>query len=113
MGRLDWRYAAVLVAYGAGYLPWFTNLDRQMYFFYATPLAPFLVIGITLVLGDILGPAAVNGRLWVERRYTSIAVVALYVGLVVANFIWLWPILNGEPITQERLTMETWLPSWG
>ena len=37
IGRLDWRYAAVLVAYGAGYLPWFTNLDRQMYFFYATP----------------------------------------------------------------------------
>jgi dolichyl-phosphate-mannose-protein mannosyltransferase len=31
----------------------------------------------------------------------------------VANFIWLWPILNGDPITQLRLTMETWLPSWG
>ncbi|MFN8200466.1 MAG: hypothetical protein U0R72_19385 [Nakamurella multipartita] len=31
--------------------------DRQMYFFYATPLAPFLVIG-TLVLGDILADAA-------------------------------------------------------
>jgi dolichyl-phosphate-mannose-protein mannosyltransferase len=109
IGRMDWRYAAVLVAYGAGYLPWFTNLDRQMYFFYATPLAPFLVIGITLVLGDILGRAGAG----VERRLTSVAVVALYVGLVVANFIWLWPILNGEPITHERLTMETWLPSWG
>jgi dolichyl-phosphate-mannose--protein O-mannosyl transferase len=109
IGRLDWRYAAVLVGYGAGYLPWFTNLDRQMYFFYATPLAPFLVIGITLVLGDILGRKNVG----VERRLTSIAIVAIYVGLVVANFIWLWPILNGDPITQLRLTMETWLPSWG
>ena len=109
IGRLDWRYAAVLVAYGAGYLPWFTNLDRQMYFFYATPLAPFLIIGITLVLGDILGRASVG----VERRLTSVAVVAIYVGLVVANFIWLWPILNGDPITPERLPMETWLPSWG
>src|SRR6478735_2482125 len=109
VGRLDWRYAAVLVAYGAGYLPWFTNLDRQMYFFYATPLAPFLVIGITLVLGDILG----RNNVGVERRLTSIAIVAIYVGLVVANFVWLWPILNGDPITQLRLTMETWLPSWG
>ena len=80
-----------------------------MYFFYATPLAPFLVIGITLVLGDILGPATVG----VERRLTSMAVVAIYVGLVVANFIWLWPVLTGEPITPERLQMETWLPSWG
>jgi dolichyl-phosphate-mannose--protein O-mannosyl transferase len=109
IGRLDWRYAAVLVGYGAGYLPWFTNLDRQMYFFYATPLAPFLIIGITLVLGDILGRSNVG----IERRLTSVAIVAIYVGLVVANFIWLWPILNGDPITPDRLTMETWLPSWG
>jgi dolichyl-phosphate-mannose--protein O-mannosyl transferase len=109
IGRMDWRYAAVLVGYGAGYLPWFTNLDRQMYFFYATPLAPFLVIGITLVLGDVLGRKQVG----VERRLTSVAIVAIYVGLVVANFIFLWPILNGDPITPDHLRMETWLPSWG
>jgi dolichyl-phosphate-mannose--protein O-mannosyl transferase len=131
IGRLDWRYAAVLVGYGAGYLPWFTNLDRQMYLFYATPLAPFLVIGIVLVLGDVLGRgpsrdddplrsppptgrwASVSGWASQERRWLSVAVVAIYVGLVVANFVWLWPILNGDPITQEHLKMETWLPSWG
>ncbi|MBM9477270.1 phospholipid carrier-dependent glycosyltransferase [Nakamurella flavida] len=109
IGRLDWRYAAVLVGYGAGYLPWFTNLDRQMYFFYATPLAPFLIIGITLVLGDILG----RSRVGVERRYLAVTIVAIYVGLVVANFAYLWPILNGVPITPDGLQMRTWLPSWG
>ena len=109
VARLDWRYAAVLVAYGADYLPWFTNLNRQMYFFYVTPLAPFLIIGICLVLGDILGRA----RAGVERRYLSIGIVALYVGLVVANFIWLLPMLDGSSMTPDRLTMETWLPSWG
>ena len=62
----------MLVAYGAGYIPWFANLDRQMYFFYSTTLAPFLVIGICLVLGDILGRA----RAGVERRYLSIGIVA-------------------------------------
>ncbi|MET3805296.1 dolichyl-phosphate-mannose--protein O-mannosyl transferase [Nakamurella sp. UYEF19] len=109
VARMDWRYAAVLVGYGAGYIPWFFNLNRQMYFFYVTPLAPFLVIGICLVLGDILGRA----RVGVERRYLSIGIVALYVGLVVANFIWLLPMLNGTSMTPERLNMETWLPSWG
>ncbi|MGI8309968.1 dolichyl-phosphate-mannose--protein mannosyltransferase [Saccharopolyspora hattusasensis] len=106
--RMDWRYAAVLVGYGAGYLPWFTNLDRQMYYFYATPLAPFLVLGIVLVLGEVLGTA----RDHFERRQTGLLAVALYVGLVVANFVWLWPILNGEPITQEHWQAELWLPSW-
>lgn len=106
--RLDWRYAAVLVGYAAGYLPWFTNLDRQMYYFYATPLAPFLVLGIVLVLGELLGPA--TGR--PERRGTGLMVVSLYVGLVVANFVWLWPILNGEPITPQHWQAQMWLPSW-
>ena len=109
IGRMDWRYLAILVGYGAGYLPWFANLDRQMYFFYATPLAPFLVLGIVLVLGDVLG----SRRFGVERRMLSLGFVALYVGLVVANFIWLWPMLNGDPMTQEMLRAQTWLPSWG
>ncbi len=109
IARLDWRYAAVLVGYGAGYLPWFFNLNRQMYFFYVTPLAPFLVIAICLVLGDVLNRA----RVGVERRYLSVGIVALYIGLVVANFVWLLPMLNGTSITPEQLNMETWLPSWG
>ena len=68
LGRADWRYGAVLWAYLVGYLPWFLNLDRQMYFFYATPMAPFLVLAITLVLGEILGRA----RTGVERRSTGL-----------------------------------------
>ncbi|MDQ0379105.1 dolichyl-phosphate-mannose--protein mannosyltransferase [Amycolatopsis thermophila] len=106
--RFDWRYAAVLVGYLAGFLPWFTNIDRQMYFFYATPMAPFLALGLTLALGQILGSA----RRGFERRGTGLLVVALYVGLVVANFAWLWPILNGDPISNARWQAELWLPSW-
>ncbi|WP_199432619.1 dolichyl-phosphate-mannose--protein mannosyltransferase [Qaidamihabitans albus] len=106
--RADWRYTAVLVGYSAGLLPWFAMLDRQMYFFYATPLAPFLILGLTLALGQILGSAR-NGF---ERRGTGLLVVALYTGLVVANFVWLWPILNGDSITSDRWQAELWLPSW-
>ncbi|WP_372663224.1 dolichyl-phosphate-mannose--protein mannosyltransferase [Amycolatopsis kentuckyensis] len=106
--RADWRYAAVLVGYLGGYVFWFTNIDRQMYFFYATPLAAFLVLGLTLCLGQILGSA----RRGFERRGTGLLVVSLYVGLVVANFAWLWPILNGVAITTGQWEAERWLPSW-
>jgi dolichyl-phosphate-mannose--protein O-mannosyl transferase len=108
LGRADWRYGAVLWAYLIGYLPWFLNLDRQMYFFYATPLAPFMVLAITLALGEILGRA----RSGLERRNTGLLVVALYVGLVVANFVWLWPILVGDSISPGHWQAELWLPSW-
>ncbi|MGH3939135.1 MAG: dolichyl-phosphate-mannose--protein mannosyltransferase [Pseudonocardiaceae bacterium] len=104
----DWRYAAALAGYAAGWLPWFRNIDRQMYFFYMVPVAPFLVIAVTLVLGEILGRA----RAGAERRATGLLVVSLYVGLVVANFAWLWPILTGSSITPAHWNSEIWLPSW-
>ncbi|MCP2262536.1 Dolichyl-phosphate-mannose-protein mannosyltransferase [Streptoalloteichus tenebrarius] len=106
--RADWRYTAVLVAYAAGWLPWFVNLDRQMYYFYITPVAPFLVLGLVLVMGEVLGRA----RAGAERRGTGLLVVAIYTGLVVANFAWLWPILNGNAIPLWWWNAEMWLPSW-
>ncbi|WP_219416256.1 dolichyl-phosphate-mannose--protein mannosyltransferase [Pseudonocardia nigra] len=108
LAGFDWRYAAVLVGYGAGILPWFANIDRQMYFFYMTPVAPFLVLAVTLLLGETLGRAGASR----ERRQTGLLVVGLWVGAVVANFVWLWPILVGEPITAEMWDTQLWLPSW-
>lgn len=104
--RRDWRFAAVLIGYSAGLLPWFLSLDRQMYYFYALPVAPFLVMGIALALGSILGavPRVLplsRDPLWAfrERRSLNLLSVCLYLGLVVGNFVWLWPILTGIPIT--------------
>lgn len=108
LARRDWRWAAVLTGYGAGLLPWFATLDRQMYYFYAVPLAPFLVMGVVLVLGDILGSPH-SSR---ERRTTGLLVVCIYAAIVVANFVWLWPILTAVPITVEQWHNQLWLPSW-
>lgn len=106
--RADWRYGVVITAYLAALLPWFLTLKRQMYYFYATPLAPFLVLAVVLILGQVLGGAR-EGH---ERRGTGLLAVSLYVGLVVANFVWLWPVLNGDAITTARWHAELWLPSW-
>jgi dolichyl-phosphate-mannose--protein O-mannosyl transferase len=38
--------------------------------------------------------------------------MCLWVGLVVANFAYLWPILVGVPITQAAWDAQLWLPSW-
>lgn len=106
--RRDWRYATVLVGYGAGWLPWFTTLDRQMYFFYAVVMAPFLVLGLALVISDILK----RGRRAAEQRTLRLAIVSAYVAIVVVNFVWLWPILTAQPISPEHWQQELWLPSW-
>ncbi|MFD6160659.1 dolichyl-phosphate-mannose--protein mannosyltransferase [Nocardia sp. NPDC060256] len=106
--RRDWRYLAVLAGYAAGWLPWFAVLDRQMYYFYATAMAPFLVMLVALALGHVLGRAAESD----ERRGTGLLVVCLYLGLVVANFVWNYPILTAMPITESSWQQHLWLPSW-
>ncbi len=114
--RRDWRYAAVLTGYCAGWLPWFGDIDRQMYFFYAATMAPFLVMAIALILGDILYPVGRGARSQSsqssERRTLGLIVVSCYVALVVTNFAWLFPVLTGLPISQQTWDMEIWLPSW-
>ncbi len=106
--RRDWRYAAVLVGYCAGWLPWFVDIDRQMYFFYAVVMAPFLVMTIALICGDIL----YRPRRSRERHTLGMLVVSCYVAVVLTNFAWLFPVLTGTPISQTTWNMEIWLPSW-
>ena len=106
--RRDWRGWAVLVAFGAGWLTWFSIPGRTMFLFYMTPLVPFLVIGVTLVLGAVLGPARASET----RRLAGLVAVCGYVALVVVNGAWLWPILSGQLITYEQWHSRIWFPSW-
>ena len=106
--RRDWRYAVALVGYCAGWLPWFASIDRQMYFFYAVPMAPFLVMMIALILGEILYPRSRDP----ERRTLGLLVVCFYLALVITNFAWLFPVLTGIPVSQATWNLQMWLPSW-
>jgi dolichyl-phosphate-mannose--protein O-mannosyl transferase len=106
--KRDWRYGAILVGYSAGFLPWFADIDRQMYFFYAATMAPFLALALAMILGDILHKPNQNS----ERRTLGLIVVCCYVALVITNFAWMYPILTGIPISQGTWNMQIWLPSW-
>jgi dolichyl-phosphate-mannose-protein mannosyltransferase len=104
----DGRYAFALVGYAAGFLPWFVQHDRQMYFFYAAVMVPFFVMMLALVLGEIAGRATDPPR----RRQVGLAVVCLYVALVLANYVYMLPVLTGTPMTQVQWYQQLWLPTW-
>jgi dolichyl-phosphate-mannose-protein mannosyltransferase len=106
--RRDWRGWSVLVAFAAGWLTWFSVPGRTMFLFYMTPLVPFLVIGVTLGLGALLGTARSTDR----RRTLGLVAVCGYVALVVVNSVWLWPVLSGQLITYEEWRDRIWFPSW-
>jgi dolichyl-phosphate-mannose-protein mannosyltransferase len=133
----DWRAGAVWIAFAAGWLVWFQNLSRTMFLFYMAPLVPFLIIGVTLALGTMLGsglqprPArdldaeAEDHTLravalerdeqyerGLRRRNWGIAGVSIYLALVVADFAWMWPIFTGGLLTYDEWHAHMWLPSW-
>lgn len=108
VSRRDWRAIAVLMAFVAGWATWLINTSRTMFFFYMTPLVPFLVIGVTLVLGQILGRSEDTDR----RRTLGLLVVCLYLAVVVINFAWLWPILTGQRISYSAWQARMWFSSW-
>ena len=94
-----------LVAFGAGFLPWLAQFDRQMYLFYATNLAPFLVIMLAMAIGQVW-----NNHQWSQRTRTILVVG--YATIVVWNFLFFLPIYTGMPLSNFEYLMRIWLPSW-
>jgi dolichyl-phosphate-mannose-protein mannosyltransferase len=114
----DWRAGAVWIAFIAGWVVWFKDAKRTMFLFYMAPLVPFLIIGLTLALGVLLGPALRRtGDLYRDhrasiRRQWGIAGLCVYLGLVVADFAWMWPLFTGGLRTYQQWHAHIWLPSW-
>jgi dolichyl-phosphate-mannose--protein O-mannosyl transferase len=125
----DWRAASVWVAFIAGWAVWFQDLKRTMFLFYMAPLVPFLIMGVTLALGALLGPALPARRRVGDdrdadagcdeeyerarrRRNWGIAAVSAYLALVIADFAWMWPIFTGGLLTYDEWHAHMWLPSW-
>jgi dolichyl-phosphate-mannose--protein O-mannosyl transferase len=114
----DWRAGVVWVAFLAGWVVWFQDLKRTMFLFYMAPLMPFLILGLTLGLGSMLGPAVrrtgerTRDAAALRRRRLGIAGLSVYLGLVVADFVWMWPIYTGGLLTYASWHAHMWLPSW-
>jgi dolichyl-phosphate-mannose-protein mannosyltransferase len=114
----DWRAASVWVAFLAGWLVWFHDLKRTMFMFYMAPLMPFLVFGLTLALGTMLGPGvrltgdrSRDTQAWRRRRWGT-AGVTVYLALVLVDFAWMWPLFTGGLRTYTEWHWHMWLPSW-
>ena len=89
------------------YLPWFLYTERSLFFFYAITIIPFTCIGLALVLGLVLGKA--NDQ---QRRRTGAIVAGTAVGLITANFAFIYPILTDALLTRTQWLARMWFGSW-
>lgn len=115
--RKDRRFLVPVVGFAAGFLPWLANFDRQMYFFYATALIPFVIVIYALALGRLVGhgPVVKNKAVTALARrpitWGTFAAIA-YLALVIAMFCYFSPILYGYTVSDAWYKSLMWLPSW-
>ncbi|MEJ5920025.1 MULTISPECIES: dolichyl-phosphate-mannose--protein mannosyltransferase [unclassified Corynebacterium] len=103
--KQDHRYGIAVVGFVVSWVPWAIAYDRQMYFFYATALIPFVLIAFALIASDL-------ARWTVKGRRVGLALVSLHAGLVLASFVFWLPIMTGIPLPEDTFNLRFWLPSW-
>ncbi|UWP78833.1 phospholipid carrier-dependent glycosyltransferase [Dactylosporangium fulvum] len=112
VARRDGRAWLIMACALAGILPWFQNMPehRTMFYFYALPAEPFLVLAVVYVLGAIIGPAR-HLRPDSDQRLVGSIIAGAYILLVAACFAYFYPIYSGMNITYAEWFSRMWLGS--
>jgi dolichyl-phosphate-mannose--protein O-mannosyl transferase len=108
IAKRDWRAWAILGGSAMGILPWvyFQYSDhRTMFYFYALPSEPFLVLAVVLVLGMIIGPPGASR----DRRLIGGVIAGTYLVLVALCFLYFYPLYVGESIPYQDWYARMWL----
>lgn len=111
IGGRDWRAAAVLAGVAAGWLPWFRYAERPIFHFYTITFLPFLILGLTLALGALVGPKPGEGAS-TRRRALGATLAGAVVVLVVVNFFYIHPLLVAGTLSREDWLARMWFTTW-
>jgi dolichyl-phosphate-mannose--protein O-mannosyl transferase len=107
----DWRAGFIVAGFAANYIPWFWSdiVDhRTMFFFYALPMLPFICLGLAYCCGLASG----GRRAGPDRRMWGALAAGGYLLLVIANFVWLYPVLSAQVIDYQDWYARMWLKTW-
>jgi dolichyl-phosphate-mannose-protein mannosyltransferase len=104
----EWRVGLILTGMAAGYLPWMLYLNRTVFQFYSIAFEPYLLLGLTFVLGLALGSRTDPP----ERREVGVAAVVGFLVLVLLVSAFFYPIWSGMQVPTWFWTSHHWLRSW-
>lgn len=106
--RREWQVGLVLMGMVAGYLPWLMYTGRTVFQFYTIAFEPYMILGLTMVIGLALGSRA-DPR---PQRTRALAVVGAFLVICVLVSAWFYPVWVGMPVPAWFLSLHYWLPSW-
>jgi len=107
VGARDWRFGVVVVGVASTWLPWLRYDDRPIFFFYAIATLPFVVLGLTLAMGKLIGPSRAG-----TRRTLGVVASGSFMVLAMLNFAWLWPVLTYDVLSHGEWLDRIWFSRW-
>ena len=108
IGKRDWRYGFAVVGALSMWLPWMLNDDRPIFSFYAASILPFMIVALTLGMGELIG----QDRGPSTRRTVGTIIGGSFFILVLLNFAWFWPIWTNELLTRSEWLDRIWFSRW-
>ncbi len=102
--RRDWRAGAALLGVLAGWASWLPFVSRTKFDYYSLEFEPFIIIGIVLCLGLMIGPVTATR----QRRAIGAGLAGVYVLAVLVVFWYFYPILTGQPIPYQEWLSHMW-----
>jgi dolichyl-phosphate-mannose-protein mannosyltransferase len=108
IGKRDWRYGIVVIGVLVTWLPWLRYDQRPIFSYYAIVIEPFLILGATMLLGEMLGRAPAGS----PRRTVGAVAAGAVVVIVMLNFAWFWPIYTDGLLTQGQWVQRIWFHRW-
>lgn len=104
----EWRVGLILMGVVAGYLPWLLYTERTVFQFYTIVFLPYLLLGLALVIGRILGSA--EDETW--RRSRGIALTAVFLVSAVLLSVFWFPLWSATTVPYWFWMLHSWLPTW-
>jgi dolichyl-phosphate-mannose--protein O-mannosyl transferase len=95
----------ILLAVGAGYLPWFVYPQRTTFTFYSIVFEPWLIMALVAALRIYYMSSLGNQKF---KFYSIIFVTAL----IAANFVYHFPIFVGQITTYDEWNSLMWFKKW-
>lgn len=106
--RREWPVGLILTGIAVGYLPWLLYTERTVFQFYTIVFLPYLVLGLTAVLGLLLGSREDPP----SRRRRGIRIVAGILSVIVLTAAFFYSMATGIVVSGDFQRLHDWLPQW-
>jgi dolichyl-phosphate-mannose-protein mannosyltransferase len=89
-------------------VPWLMYLHRTVFQFYTIAFEPYMILGLTMVIGLLLGGRDDPH----DRRPRALPFVVAFFALAVIVSAFYWPLWTGMQLDIRWIQLHWWLPTW-